>query len=304
MIRSFFGVFQSFFLGIMGKRRFYIETESLNTGDDVSLSPLEAHHLVHVLRLHRGDLVYLFNGLGSEVEGQVQSLHHNKVIVRVTKVLDDVSLNRDSYEKGATSMLPGVKISLALPLLKSDKLECIFRMATEMGAAGFYLFSSGRCVKKSEQKGRDSSEKHVSFDNKALNEKKYSRWKRIIIDSVRISEQLFVPFLCLPRSLDDLIPSLVSKGYVILAHTSPSLEDGKDIPLLSHLLSDPDYGFNPKSQQEIFLITGPEGGFETDEVNRALKYGIHLCSLGNRILRAETAPIVALSIILSLLGEI
>ena len=54
----------------------------------------------------------------------------------------------------------------------------------------------------------------------------------------------------------------------------------------------------------IALIIGPEGGFDIDEVNKLKECGANIVSLGNRILRTETAPIVMTSIIMYELGDI
>ena len=53
----------------------------------------------------------------------------------------------------------------------------------------------------------------------------------------------------------------------------------------------------------IVLLTGPEGGWEEEEINSAVNHGFQEISLGPRILRAETAPIAVLSIVQSLWGD-
>ena len=55
--------------------------------------------------------------------------------------------------------------------------------------------------------------------------------------------------------------------------------------------------------QSISLLTGPEGGLESVEVEQAKNAGFHICTLGNRILRCETAPLCALSAVMYATGE-
>ena len=55
--------------------------------------------------------------------------------------------------------------------------------------------------------------------------------------------------------------------------------------------------------QTISLLTGPEGGLEMREVELAQDSGFHICTLGNRILRCETAPLCALSAVMYATGE-
>jgi 16S rRNA (uracil1498-N3)-methyltransferase len=71
-------------------------------------------------------------------------------------------------------------------------------------------------------------------------------------------------------------------------------------PLLSELL----IGIKPVISSEICLIIGPEGGFTDEEYQESVKAGFAPCSLGTRILRSETAVIVALSLVLSWMKEL
>ena len=53
----------------------------------------------------------------------------------------------------------------------------------------------------------------------------------------------------------------------------------------------------------VSIVTGPEGGFSTEEANQAADVGLQICTLGKRILRCETAPLCALSAIMYAAGE-
>ena len=57
------------------------------------------------------------------------------------------------------------------------------------------------------------------------------------------------------------------------------------------------------SYNTVSLLTGPEGGLEPKEVEQAKEAGLHICTLGSRILRCETAPLCALSAVMYASGE-
>ena len=297
----------------MKKRRFYIEWEKGQmgrVGEMIRLSPRESHHLIHVLRLSQGAPVLVFDAHSREMEGVVESLDPEGVAVRLTalssprSLIPGRSIEQESAgipsAPGSAPKSPRIRAALALPMLKSDKLETVLRMATEIGAGSFHLFASTRSVPR--------------LDQTSL-EKKIRRWQRIIQDAVRVSGSGAVPSISLYPSLDHLLSALIPHGPVILAY------EEKGFPLLSQLLpaiplissdsmtSLEQGGISETHAQESFqspltLVTGPEGGFSPEEVEKAKRCGVYVCSLGVRILRAETAPIAALAVILSYGGEI
>ena len=297
----------------MMKRRFYIEWEKdqrPELGEIIRLSPRESHHLIHVLRLSQAAQVLVFDAHSREMEGVVESLDPQGVTVRLTALSSPRRLipGRSNEQEGAgipsarcsDPMFRRIPVALALPMLKSDKLEIVLRMTTEIGACSFHLFASRRCVSRLVQTSL---------------EKKIERWKRIIQDAVRVSGSGAVPPISLYPSLDHLLSALIPHGPVILAY------EEKGFPLLSQLLltiplisSDPVTSFQEGGlsgtqvedgfQRHITLVTGPEGGFTPEEVEKAKRCGVFVCSLGPRILRAETAPVAALAVIISYWGEI
>jgi len=297
----------------MTKRRFYIQWEKdqmARVGETICLSSRESHHLIHVLRLSPAAPVLLFDAQGREMEGVVESLDPQGVTVRLTALSSPESLHPPRLHESESAEIPSVpgsdpkspwiRAGLALPMLKSDKIETVLRMATEIGADSFHLFASARSVPRLDQ---------------ATLEKKIKRWQRIIQDAVRVSGTRAVPPISVYPSLDHLLSALIPHGPVILAY------EEKGFPLLSQLLfSIPlissDHVKSPSEaglsgtqvqdgfQRRVTLVTGPEGGFTKEEVEMAKLRGVFVCSLGPRILRAETAPIAALCAILSCGGEI
>jgi 16S rRNA (uracil1498-N3)-methyltransferase len=296
----------------MKKRRFYIKGQKdlpLAVGSLLLLSEEDSHHLRHVLRIGKGASIGLFDGCGREIEAVVDSFLPDGANVRITRVLETHGVQNPLSGRASRNpennpvqdpALSRFNIDLVLPLLKADKLESVFRMASQLGANAFLLFLSKRCIPQPGDTGIAG---------------KMKRWERIILDSIRISGRSIAPSLKFFDSLENLLKTLSEKKKIIIAHEQPGL------PLLSDVL----YGMLSGTFREgaslrshaknhnddisiafdgIALATGPEGGFSPEEVDMAVNYGAVRCSLGEGILKAETAPVAALAVVLSFLGRL
>ena len=153
----------------------------------------------------------------------------------------------------------GVAVELYLPLLKGDKLADVVRAATELGLTRIIPVVTVHCVVKE------------------LGEGKLERLRRIAIEAAKQSERTVVPGISEPIKLKD-IPR-VEQGFV--AHP------GSGIRIREVL--------NP--DLPVSLVTGPEGGLSDNEVEMLIARGFTPVTLGQRILRAETAPVALLSLI-------
>lgn len=118
---------------------------------------------------------------------------------------------------------------------------------------------------------------------------KLERWRRIAAEASEQSERQIVPVI-----LDAVT---FSNGLSLVISHSSSAESQKYICVARsdspHLIT----CLNDKSQKTIIIATGPEGGWTTTEIEQAISMGFQPVSLGRRILRAVTAPIVALSLV-------
>ncbi len=259
----------------MHLRRFYVPHREMKAGEMIRLSPRESHHLVRVLRLDCGTTVSLFNGRGKEVWGVVESANPTGATVRITQASHFTELSRETK----------TPVDLILPLLKAHKLEIALRMATEFGASGFWLFTSEHSVPIPQAPGIEN---------------KLRRWEYVILEAVRLSGRTILPRLSAPSPLGLLLPELAHTHIIIFAYEGENLKKLSDI--LSTLCSPS--GTNQVEQERVCIVTGPEGGFTPGEVDMARRCGAYLCSLGRCILRAETAPIAALSVMLAHFGEV
>jgi len=249
----------------MQNRRIYLNQENISPGMLLTLSGEEGHHVSNVLRLKAGNPLCVFNGYGSEFPALIESVTSNEVEIRITGT--ENSINKELKEP----------LDIALPLLKSDKIETVIRMLTELGVSTVHLFNSQRCVSKVSS----------SMD------KKIKRWERIVLDATRVSGRSVIPEIRKLLSFKKLVESLITDYTLILCY-----EEEGSLMLTDLLKTLPD-----SKDKRLCLITGPEGGFSTDEVKFARDMGVRICSMGSRILRAETAPVTALSVITAFMGE-
>ena len=157
---------------------------------------------------------------------------------------------------------PNVAVALFQGLPKGDKMDLIVQKAVEVGVGVIVPVVTKRCISRP--------------DEKKLH-KKFQRWQKIALEAAKQSGRGAVP-----QVLDVMdFPQAVTLGAQ--RETAILFYEGGGAPLKTLLQQ-------PKS---VAIFIGPEGGFEEDEVKCAVERGVSICSLGNRILRTETAAIVA-----------
>lgn len=168
-----------------------------------------------------------------------------------------------------------VRISVYMAFPKGDKLEHVIQKATELGAAEIVAFPSARCVSRP--------------DEKSL-KKKLERWQKIAASAAEQSGRGLIPEVITLDSFSDALKRAAQADLPILFY-----ENERATTLKMALESKP--------YQTVSLLTGPEGGLEEREVEAAKAAGLHICTLGSRILRCETAPLCALSAVMYASGE-
>jgi 16S rRNA (uracil1498-N3)-methyltransferase len=156
-----------------------------------------------------------------------------------------------------------VSITLMVALPKGNGFDEVVRCCTELGV---------ECIAP------------VMSDRTLLNPspQKLERWRRIATESAEQSERSFVPKILEPVSFNAGLSSFVTNQKYIC-------EGRGDYPHLKNCLH--------QRHDTIVIATGPEGGWTEKEIENAIKAGFQPVSLGRRILRAVTAPIVALSLV-------
>ena len=184
-----------------------------------------------------------------------------------------VSLVVESRQNSASEAAVKASIYMAFP--KADKLEHVIQKATELGAYEIVAFPSARCVSKP--------------DEKSL-KKKLERWQKIAASAAEQSGRGRIPEVIVLGSYKEAL------DRASLADTAILFYENERATTLRMALEE-------KSFTTISLLSGPEGGLELSEVEKAKDAGLQICTLGSRILRCETAPLCALSAVMYASGE-
>lgn len=161
---------------------------------------------------------------------------------------------------------PSVYVKILCGLPKGDKTDYIIQKSVEAGASEIIFFDSERVIARPETA-----------------EKKLERWQRISEEAAKQCGRGIIPEIKWCASFDDALSEAEETELGLFMY-----ETGERETLPSAL----------KGSEKIktaAIVTGPEGGFEPEEADKAKSAGLHVCSMGTRILRCETAPIVALT---------
>ena len=193
-------------------------------------------------------------------------------------VISDVSPGQISLvvkKRQSASSEAKVSVSIYMGFPKADKLEHVIQKATELGACEIVAFPTARCVSKP--------------DEKSLH-KKLERWQKIAASAAEQSGRGLIPKVIVLGSYAEALKRAADADLSILFYENERATTLKMV-LENHSFS------------TVSLLTGPEGGLEQKEVEQAKAAGLHICTLGSRILRCETAPLCALSAVMYASGE-
>ncbi len=238
--------------------RFYLDKIIFDQDGILKLTDSISRQLIHVLRCKVNDQAVIFDGSGFDYKVKIVNIT-NKICS--VKFLEKISLNTDNK----------VKITIFISLIKQNRFEVALQKCTELGVFAFVPFYSSRSIF---QLDKTSS---------SVGDNKISRWKSIIQEA---SEQCGRPDI--PRFFDPVSYEIACKksqdcfSIILWEHE----EKIKLKSVLQNLKG---------SDHSINIFVGPEGGFSSDEIKLANSIGIKSASLGDLILRSETAAISAIS---------
>lgn len=234
------------------------------SGDKIFLSEEESRHITKVLRLKAGDLIELLDGLGTVYRAVITNAGR-QVEAHIESIL--------VKEEGV-----GTSVWVWQGILKGEKMDTVVQKCTELGVTGMVPFQSSRCQGKLDQ---------------MQSRKKHERWQRIGVAACKQSMRLQSIQIDAPVTFSE---SLTKKGEDNTTLRLLFWEEEKTIHL--HDIADID------KANSLELMLGPEGGLTSDEVEQARLLGWRTVSLGDRILRAETATLSAVSIVQYLAGNL
>ncbi|HEM3613685.1 TPA: 16S rRNA (uracil(1498)-N(3))-methyltransferase [Streptococcus suis] len=216
---------------------------------------------------------HMFSVMRLQVDDQIV-LVFDDGIKRLARVVDSQSQSVEILEELTDNVELPVSVTIALGFPKGDKLEFVAQKATELGMAALWAFPADWSV--------------VKWDGKKL-AKKAEKLEKIAQGAAEQSKRNRIPAVRLFEKKADFLAQLVGFDQIILAYEEAAKE-GEQANLVK-ILSGLEVG------QSVLVIVGPEGGVSPEEVAAFEGAGAVKTGLGPRILRAETAPLYALSAI-------
>lgn len=249
-------------------QRYFVDPKQFS-GDTVRIDGEDARHIAKVMRGKPGDKLIVSDGIAREALMEI-------AVIEIGEVTATVLENLEMTQEAA------VKVTVAQSLPKGDKMETVIQKCTEIGAVAFVPFLSERTI--------------VQYDDRKEN-KRLERWRKISKEAAEQAHRNRVPMVHPSLSWKKLLQSFREYGAVYFCYEK---QEGLQLrsavaPWVSALTSD--------SSHSVLVIVGPEGGFSEQECREAEKAGAVSVGLGRRILRCETAGMVAAACILYESGE-
>lgn len=235
--------------------RFFVKSSDIADGI-VTIRGDDAHHISRSLRMAAGEHITVCDDRGQQYDC-VLSGFCGAVTARIVS------------ESCAGGEMP-MRVHLFQALVKGDKLDTVIQKAVECGAADIAPFECRRCI--------------VRVKPEAEAERTRRR-ARIALEAAKQCGRSVVPEVRDTVSFDDMLQYSVEHGGLLICY------EGETTVSLRQALK----RLTEQGQHEICLVIGPEGGFDPDEIARAVTGGAVTVGLGPRILRTETAATFALA---------
>lgn len=233
---------------------FFINSKDINENEIKIIDKENYTHIAKSLRIKKGEKLLLIDENQIQYETVVDEISNKEITVYV-----------ENFYKSNRRL--DFRLYLGQSPLRSDAQNIIIEKATELGADGVYPLFTDNCAL-----------------NKSVIEKKIPKWQRVMYEASKQCERAYVPKCFEMTTLKNLI-DLKNQGYKIIAFcercTQYSLHDYcKQNPVIK--------------DDKLIVIIGPEGGFSENEFELFRENEIPMLTLGDLILKAETAVIVAL----------
>ncbi|MFW6264819.1 MAG: 16S rRNA (uracil(1498)-N(3))-methyltransferase [Bacillota bacterium] len=246
--------------------RFFLNENNVIDGEVLKITASDFKHISYSLRMGKGDKLIVSDGKGIDYLVEIIEIREDELIAKI--------LSREKNSNEAE-----VLVTLAQGIPKKNNMDFIIQKCTEIGVNKIIPLNTKRTI--------------VKLSGKKL-EKRLERWQKIAEEAAKQSGRALIPEIDRLYDLEDII-SLMEDYDLVLIPWEGEAEQG---------LSDIYNKKNDVNFKKILIIIGPEGGFAESEVNYLKKNGVIPITLGPRILRTETAGLVALTMVLYQSGEL
>lgn len=239
-------------------QRFFVTPDQVGE-DKIRIQGSDVNHMKNVLRMRPGEEVMVSDGNNRQYRCRVEDYPEGEAVLAI-------------LEAGLVDTELPSRIYLFQGLPKQEKMELIVQKAVELGVCQVIPVQTRRCV--------------VKLDAKKA-AKKVQRWQQIAESAAKQAGRGYIP----------------SVSEVMTFQEALAFSEALDIRLIPYELADGMEGTRKildgiRPGQSVGIFIGPEGGFEKEEVSRAVEAGAMPITLGKRILRTETAGIAVLSILM------
>ncbi len=246
----------------MSIHRFYVPPTQIIDGN-VFIRGTDVWHIIKVLRLSKGDEVIVFDGTGREYRVALGKQKRREILGTVL----------EEWKKDTESPL---RLMLVQGLPKANKMDLIVQKATEIGVNEIIPLQTERSIWNTTQKRGQGEKVHQRLE----------RWSRIGIEAVKQSCRTAVPLIRPVLAVEEFLSQDISADLKLL------LWEEEQETTLKHALQK-----HRSPVQSAIVVIGPEGGFTPQEAGQFQAKGYTAVSLGERILRTETASVLMLAIL-------
>ena len=251
--------------------------DAIASGQEFDLDSDNAKKLVKVLRMTPGETFVAFNGMGREWECALTDVSSEGRARARAAIVDELD----------TAIVRRVHLSIAQSIPKGDKMEFVLQKGTELGATDFWPFDSDRSISR------------LSPDEEAERATtRAQRWRRIVEGAASQCGRADVPIVHAIADLGTVLSTGTSEGHCFF------LDESETTLSLREALKQTPIPYDAQVQPRAMIVVGPEGGWTDREREEADRYGAQGVSLGSRILRTETAALVAATILSWEAGEL
>lgn len=238
-------------------KRYFVD---FNKGDkEAKITGNDYHHLKNVLRIKIDDELYVSNE---------EYIYYS----RVKEITNEFILIDLLFEVKENSEL-NVHVCIAQGMPKSDKFELVIQKTTELGVKEIIPVMTERSI--------------VRLDKKKV-DAKILRYEKIAKSAAEQSRRIVIPKINSFMSLGELIEYSKNYTYKCVAYEASNEDEKNNLATILQKV---------KENDKILIFIGPEGGISDNELELLTKNGFLIISLGNRILRTETAPVFVMSVI-------
>ncbi len=243
---------------------FYAAAGSID-GEFITLDKSESNHAAKVMRIKTGAPVIVVDGLGTAYRGEIIKCTGRSPV--------QIKYHSEVRNWGE----PSVRLTLAAGLSSADKFDSVIQKGTELGVKRFVPLIT--------------SKSKITIDDPKRAHRKVLRLQKIAQAAIKQCRRSYCPEISVPETLTSFLGQTDRESTNLIFHYG------------SNTCSFDNLNWEDKPKR-VSIMIGPESGFSREEVDAAVSAGFQAISMGDRVLRTETAGPVACALVMNALGEL